>query len=254
MALPPEPERPESFKHADPTGWAGHRIVTWVRRLGPAGPLTFLVVALPGIGGLVLLGLLTRIAPWLREHTALGLVMYFAGFCLLGGVAILPSYACSGLGGWTFGLAVGFPAAMASLTAAAVVGYLWAKRLAGSQVSDMIQNDARARAVYQALLGSGFWKALLVISLIRVPPVPPFAATNLLLAAARVPLPLYILGTLIGIAPRTAFVVYLFAGLKTLDFGSFVDVRTFAIKAAVTLGVLAILSYLARHAVARVTK
>ena len=107
------------------------RVKDAFRSLGAAGPLTILATALPGIGGLVLLGGIAAIAPALREHLLIGLFVYWLGFAVLGGLAVLPSYACSGLGGWAFGFGIGFPAAMAGLTSAAIMGYLISYRIAG---------------------------------------------------------------------------------------------------------------------------
>ena len=59
-----------------------------------------------------------------------------------------------------------------------------------------------------ALVGAGFWKTLLIVTLVRVPVNSPFAATNLVMAAVRTPIVPYLIGTLVGMAPRTLLYVY----------------------------------------------
>jgi uncharacterized membrane protein YdjX (TVP38/TMEM64 family) len=81
----------------------------------------------------------------------------------------------------------------------------------------VINSHPKARAVYSALLGAGYWKALLTITLIRLPPNSPFAMTNLALAATRVPFSAYVLGALIGMTPRTAAMIYIGSQLKDLS-------------------------------------
>ena len=223
----------------DPTGtrpWF-KLLSVWFRRLGPAGPIAMLATCLPALGAFALLGLL----------------IYCISFWFFGGFALLPTYANSGLGGWTFGFAIGYPAAMIALAGASVVGYYLSRRASGQQMSQLIQNNPKSKAIYHSLLNHGFWRGWLVITLIRITPAAPFAATNMLLSAARVPLPVFLFGTLTGIAPRTGVVVYLFSRLENLDFNSSTELWIFAFQAGLTLLILALISYLAKRAIDHVT-
>src|SRR5688572_14100130 len=47
-----------------PTMW--QRIQRTVKRLGPAGPLAVLAGTFPPIGGFILIGFISRLAPWLQ--------------------------------------------------------------------------------------------------------------------------------------------------------------------------------------------
>ena len=76
-------------------------------------PLAIISLALPPIGAALLLGYLSRIGPWLQGLGGRGIALYVAGFALLGGFALLPTYAPAILGGWAFGDRTGIPAALA---------------------------------------------------------------------------------------------------------------------------------------------
>src|SRR4051812_18704038 len=68
-------------EYAAPTGW--DKAGVFFRRLGPAGPLALLAATFPPLGGFVLIGFISKIAPWLREHPTQGLVIYVGGFSTL---------------------------------------------------------------------------------------------------------------------------------------------------------------------------
>src|SRR4051794_13265443 len=112
---------------AAPIGWWPNTCA-FVRRLGPAGPLAVLSGTFPPLGGFVLIGFVAKIAPWLREHPVSGLVIYVGGFSSLAALALLPTYACAILGGWTFGFWVGFPASMVAFCGASLLAYLLNRR------------------------------------------------------------------------------------------------------------------------------
>jgi len=81
----------------------------------------------------------------------------------------------------------------------------------------MIAENPKAKAVRDALIGHGFWKTLGIVTLLRVPINSPFALTNLVMASAGVPKRIFIIGTAVGMAPRTALAVYLASGVKELS-------------------------------------
>lgn len=190
------------------------------RRLGPAGVLAVIAASLPAIGGFVLLGSISWVAPWLRDHGDLGIALYIAGFAVLAGLAILPTYAQAFVGGWAFGLVTGSLAAISGFFGGSIIGYFIARRASGVRALDLIAEQPKWKAVYEALLGGGFWKSLLIVTLLRIPPNSPFAMTNLVMAATRVRPVIFFIGTLVGMAPRTAavaYVGYLGQGLASPD-------------------------------------
>lgn len=224
----------------------------WIRKLGPLGPLAVLSMAMPPISGVVLIGTLHQVGPWLRAHDEIGLVLYVAAFTLLGGMALLPTYAQSLLGGWAFGLGLGMAAALTGFVGAALVSYAITWRWSGDRLERLLAQHTKWNAVSRALLRSGFARATCIVTLVRLPPNAPFAATNLALAAIKVPLGPYALGTLLGLAPRTAAVVFVGAGLAQLDVANRQQTGLFAAGAVVTIAAVATLGWMARRALQRV--
>lgn len=224
---------------------AAAQVQSPARRLAP---LAVVSLALPPLGAALLIGYLSRIGPWLQELGGRGVALYVAGFALFGGFALLPTYAPAILGGWAFGDRVGIPAALAGFVLASGINYAWAQRLGASHAAALLAERPRWLAVRNALVGRSWWKTLLVVALIRVPPNSPFALSNGAMAAARVPIGAYLVGTLVGLAPRTAVAVKAGAHLSTLDFHQ----RDAFGSAAVTIGLsvvaLGILGWIARRA------
>jgi uncharacterized membrane protein YdjX (TVP38/TMEM64 family) len=224
-----------------------------VRRLGPAGPLALIAATLPALGGFLLLAQLGPVGAWLRSHEGVGLWIYLVIFALTSGLALLPTYSQAALGGWTFGFAAGFPAALGGLIGGSLIGYGLARPAAGRRVITLIEEHPRWRAVYDALLGGGRLRTLLIVTLLRLPPNSPFAMTNLVLAATRVPFPLYAFGTALGMAPRTGMVVYLASRAPEFDPARGQDWLYWSISIVVTLAVLAAIGAMANRALSRMT-
>ncbi len=186
-------------------------------RLGRLGPAAAATAFLPPIGALILLGTMNQSAPWLQAHGALGVGLFVSAFSILGGLALLPTYAPSVLGGWAFGIGVGLLATLAGFLGAAALGFAISRHLSGERLLKVLDEYPRGRAVHRALLAGSAARTLVVVTLLRVPPNGPFAMTNLLLAATGVSWGPYLLGSLIGLAPRVAAAVVVGASLSTLD-------------------------------------
>jgi uncharacterized membrane protein YdjX (TVP38/TMEM64 family) len=179
------------------------------RRLGPAGVLGVLWAIMPMVLGFTLLAQIGRLSDWLREDPAIGLAAYIAVFAFSAGLGFLPTYAQAILGGWVFGLAVGMPAALSGCGAGALIGYMVARGVSRDRVEKEIEAHPKLLAVRKALIGQGFWKTLGIVTLVRVPPNSPFALTNLVLSSAGTRLAPFLLGTVLGMAPRTGIAAYL---------------------------------------------
>jgi len=218
------------------------------RRLGAAGPVAIVLSFWPPLGGFLLLATLTTFAPWLREHAGLGLLVYFSLTVLLVGFSFLPTFACAIFAGWAFGFAQGSAIALVSLTIASLVAYALGRWIARDRMLEVIAERPRWRAVHRALLGRDSARTLLVVSLLRVPPASPFAIVNFVLAAGRVPLGLYTLGTFLGIVPRTLAATFAAAGLEQLRFKDVTDQRMAIAGIVATVIVCVVLGVLANRA------
>jgi len=181
------------------------------RRLGPAGVLGLLWTILPALGGFLLLAKIGIVSDWLNAHPGLGVALYIVIFALSSGLGLLPTYAQAILGGWVFGFPVGFPAALAGFTGGSLVGYVVARTVSRERVERLIEEHRKARVVRKALIGQGFWRTLGIVTLVRVPPNSPFALTNFVLATSGVRKRIYLIGTAIGMAPRTGVAIGLAA-------------------------------------------
>jgi uncharacterized membrane protein YdjX (TVP38/TMEM64 family) len=224
-----------------------------LRKLGPAGVIAVVSAILPPLGFAVLVGFINQIAPWLRSHGTQGVALYVVAFWFLGGFALLPTYAYAILGGWAFGFAWGLPAAICGFTGAAIVGYLVAGRVSGDRVVRLIGENPRWQAVYEALLKGSWGKTLLIVFLMRLLPNSPFATTNVILSATRTPLPLFILGTVLGITPRVSVVLFTAAQMSQLSF-SLKENKLFVIGGiTLTILILGIIGMIGRRAMRKVT-
>lgn len=188
-----------------------------VRRLGGLSGLALIALTLPPLGGFALLYFRDPVSQWLMERGQFGVGVYIAGFAICAGFALLPTYAQAVVGGFVFHFATGFPAAMAGFLLAALIGYAVARLVGGDRAAYLIREHAKWQAVRDALLGGGFWKTLGIVTLVRFPPNSPFAITNLVMAATGARPTAYALGTVIGMAPRTAAAVYIGSQLKALS-------------------------------------
>jgi uncharacterized membrane protein YdjX (TVP38/TMEM64 family) len=242
--MPPEPRSPAT---------------SLARALGPTGLLGVAWTAAPAVCGTLLLVGLSPVSEWLLHHRSLGLALYVVVFVLAGGLGLLPTYAQSILGGWVFGAAVGLPAALVGFTGGGWLGYAIARSVSKDRVEGLIERQAKARAIRDALMGRGPRRTVLVVALLRLPPNSPFALTNLVMAATGVPLPAFLAGTFFGMVPRTAVAVALAAAASATgaqDIQTFVRHQGPGLLVAGVVGgmtVLAVLGAIARRALRRVT-
>lgn len=228
------------------------------RDFGRAGPVAIAAAAMPALGGFALLGFMPQVTKLLYGLGPIGDALYVALFALFSGFAILPTYAQAALGGYTYGFWGGTLGAMAGILGGSLIGYLAARRVAGDDVNRLIDRHPKWRVVRDSFFPqgggiSGVWKTLGIVILIRFPPNSPFALTNLLLASVRVPIPIYAVGTVIGILPRTALLVtigWLVQG--TISAAAVKDARPgwlFPVGIALTIGVIVFLAWLGDKAI-----
>ncbi|MCA9288292.1 MAG: TVP38/TMEM64 family protein [Phycisphaerales bacterium] len=206
---------------ADPATEPHETIASVARKLGPVTFLAAFAAFMPAIAGIALLSTLNPVGDWFKSHDDLGVLLYVIAFMLLAGLAFLPTYSQAVLGGWAFGFAIGFPAALAGFFGGSIIGYTLANSIGGDRGDRLINEHPKWSAVRDTLVGGkegvGVFRTIGIVALLRLPPNSPFALTNLVMAAAKVPRMPFAIGTLVGMAPRTAAAVYI-AGLIQGEF------------------------------------
>jgi uncharacterized membrane protein YdjX (TVP38/TMEM64 family) len=241
---PPAPPQPET----------GGDIV---RRLGPAGILAVVAAVMPVAGSAILFYNANTVADFLRARGDAGVVIFAAAFAITAGLALLPTYAQCAMAGYVFHTARGFPASLAGVLGAAILAYELNRRIAADRVEAILRDHPRWRGVRDALVGvdaggHGFWRTVGIVALIRLPPNSPFALTNLVLASVRVPRAAYLLGTLLGIAPRSFLAVYIGAGVSAFTKEQITGrLPIVVVGIVVTLAVVVIIGKLAARALDR---
>lgn len=194
------------------------------QRLGPAGILGILWAILPAIAGFVLLANIGNISDWLQTQGKAGIPIFICLFAISAGLGLLPTYAQAILAGWVFGFMTGSIAAILGFTGAAIIGYAFVRLVSQNRVENIIRDNPKAAAIKEALVDRGFWRTLGIVTLIRIPPNSPFAITNLVMASSGVNFVIYTIGTIIGLAPRTAIAVFIAAA--TASSTGAVDIQT----------------------------
>ncbi len=211
---------PAAAAHAPAAAPAEGAASSGRRSLGRAGPVALLATALPIIGSLAVLTLGPFLAGWLRAQGAVGVVIFTVSFAILGALALAPTYTTSIIAGWTFGFSRGFPAVVLGTVGGAALCYLAARRFAAGRVQTVFEEHPRWEVVRRALLEERPLKTLWIVFLMRLSPVLPFGTTNVLMATCGVTLPVYLVGTILGLMPRMGLVALAAAGAERLDFDS----------------------------------
>lgn len=226
-----------------------------LRALGPAAVLGAVWSILPAVNGTLLIVYANTVGEWLRSHQGNGPIIYAVAFAVLSGLGFLPTYASAILGGWAFGFIGGFPAALVGFGGGSLIGFLVASRAAGDRVETFLAAKPHWLSVRDALVGGSWLKALGIVTLIRIPPNSPFALANLVLASVKTPLSAYLIGTVVGMAPRTAAVLFVASQVRdkvAADAVKETPTWYFVAGIALTLVVLVILGGIAKRVLARV--
>lgn len=203
----------------------GHESIGQViKRLGPAAWLGIAWAIFPGVMGILLLTNMdfatrmlkgTEAEPGLPFMAAVG--VYIAVFIVTAGLGLLPTYSQAILAGFAFGVAWGFPAALLGFAGASIIGYFIAGRVARKKVEQEIHNHPKAEIVRDAFIRHGYGRALLILTLLRVPPNSPFALMNYVMSVSGVKLVPFLIATVVGMAPRTFVAVWIGAQVDSWD-------------------------------------
>lgn len=223
------------------------------RKLGwRVGIPAVIACTFPPLLGFAFIAVATGIKDWVTSHGNTGLAAFVGAFAFTTGLALMPTYALSYGAGVFFGWQLGGALAVAGAVLGAIIGYIVWGTVTSARVSGTIDADPRAKAVRDALIGRSAWRTLTLVTLIRIPPNSPFAITNLVMSSVRVNPLIYLLGTAVGMAPRTVLAAFIGAGV-----GSVAEVKSadgywklagYAVAVVVFIAVFMLISKWAREA------
>lgn len=229
------------------------KVVDKFRQLGRLTPMALVTTFLPVAGSSALVVVGYPLGNWMRENWEVGGPAFLAGVLFFCGFALLPTNLIGILGGWSFGFWFGLILLITGVVGSATIAYFVNKRLTGETLTALTSRNARADAIHRALTNEGFVKTTAIITLIRMSVVMPFAFTNFFLAAARVPVRSFVIGTFLGMLPRSGAMVFLGAGLSELSFDNFNDVWFLAAGVPATIVLIIAIAVFSRRALDRLT-
>jgi uncharacterized membrane protein YdjX (TVP38/TMEM64 family) len=232
----------------------GRAALREIQALGPLAPLAVFTVVGPALGALVLAATASRWFPFLEGLGPAALPILVLATVVLAGASLVPTHATSLVAGLLFGAAWGSIIALGSVAAAALVAFGLVRKVVGVRLVEALARRPRAAAVHQELLLRSGRRAAALIALVRLSPVMPFAATNLVMSAAGVTWRVFLLGSIAGMTPRVVAVAWAGAGLAELDLGAAADRRVALVGLLATVAALVVAGRLGRRALATATR
>ena len=223
-----------------------------IKNLGRLGPILAFAVIAPGVGVFILAASSSYwFEPFKNLQTGL-LPTFILLTILLVGLSLLPTHAASLISGILFGAVYGPVYAVTSIVLASILAFIIVKILLKQKSIELFSMKPKAEAVYKELLNHNGWRSFYIIVLIRLSPIMPFAGTNVLLAAGKVKLREYILGSAVGLAPRIIIVAMAGAGLTKLDLSQGSHQGLLVLGIVATVLAVAVMGALAKRALRKV--
>lgn len=190
--------------------------VASLRRLGPFGLLLLASAVLPLVGSALLLAYTPEVEHHMRDVSFADLIAFALATAVLCGLALMNTQVVALFAGYALGLWTGFGVVYVGIVGAAVLSFVIARRISGPAFLAAIEASPRASTVHAALVRDPRG-ALTTTALLRLSPVVPFALVGVVLAAARVRTNAFLVGTSLGVIPRTALVAYAGSELAAFD-------------------------------------
>jgi len=220
-------------------------------QFGALGP----VALLTGLGPLVGTFVLASTAPlWLDSFRNLGaaqIPLFLVLTTVLAAYSLTPTHASSLLGGMVFGLGLGSVMALLGTAMAAALGFVTLRFFLRDKALEALAHHPRAEAIHRELDQGHDLRTIALLALIRLSPVVPFATTNLLMSTTGVRMLPFLIGSVLGLAPRVIAVVWIGSSLTELDLSQAADRRLFVLGVVATAGLIWILSAVAKRGLAR---
>ncbi len=208
---------------------------------------------LPIVGSMTLIAFIMPIGEWLRANWEIGILVFIAGIMFFCGFALLPTNVIGVVSGWAFSFELGLAVLMAGVVGASLISFAVNSRISGEHLSRAIEKHPRSSAIFRALLQEDIRRTIFIIVLLRMSVIVPFALTNFLMAAAQVSLKPFLVGTALGMLPRSAAMVYVGSGLSQLNLSDTRETAFFAIGVAATIATVIAIGVFSRRALLRMT-
>jgi len=201
---------------------------------------------LPLTCGLILLANINSAHHWLGGEDLNAAMIFAASYAVLTGIGVLPTYAATIVGGWVFGVELGFAACAAGYLGGSAIGFGISKLVCADHVAKWIDSRKRWAIIRKTILEENAFKATGIIALIRLSPSGPFAVTNLVLAACGAGWTEFLIGSSVGIAPRTLIACFMAASASATGA---TDIQTLAKNQGYMAVIVGILIFVATLAV-----
>lgn len=228
------------------------RIRRILRGLGPAGPWLLVASGGPLLGLLVFAANSSFCLSWFGQGLD-SMVMFWVLASLLAAFCLIPTHVTSLVAGYIFGALYGASIGLLVVILAAIIGFQLWSRMVGNRVLEAIAATPRVALVHRSLLRRSFWRTTFLVALLRLSPVMPFAATNLLMASFGVRPLAFLLATIIGVAPRCIGVSIVGAGLADFDWEAGGSWWSTVVAIVATILVISLISRAAKRALAHET-
>jgi uncharacterized membrane protein YdjX (TVP38/TMEM64 family) len=174
-----------------------------------SGVLALLWFTLPALISIYLLSNIGGVTEFLNGKGDAGILLAAAIFAVTAGLGLLPTYAQSIVVGWVFPFWIALAVAVVGYMGGAILGFGVSRLATGTSVRALIDRKPQWMVVRKALVEASAWRTVGIVALVRFPPNSPFAFTNLVLAASGVKWGPMLLGSLLGMLPRTAIAVFI---------------------------------------------
>lgn len=226
----------------------------YVRELDRVAFLSAATAVIPIVNSTLLLPFAPSIGYWLRENWQIGTLVYLLAVWFVCGFALLPTNVIGILCGWAFGFPLGICLHMTAIVGASLISSYVLAPLAGNNFQEFLEHHEKAKVLYKTLLKNNLRRTTLIITLLRLSPVMPFALTNLLMTAARVPLSSFLIGTFLGMIPRSSAVVFFGATISELNFNEPFNIWMIVFGYAMTVISVIVISRFSKKALAKMTR